>query len=137
MSEQPPNARFFADMPVQPHNARFFAAMAVAHDNLDRELFPVTIVMARYRGTFEGGQWLAFPIAPEDLADSDYAADDISCMIFFESYEVRKLPIGRGSTPDEARADLRARLSVSISEGSSSSDRLPPGEPHERDRADD
>ena len=82
-----------------------------------RELFPVTIVMARYRGTFEGGQWLAFPIAPEDLADSDYAADDISCMIFFESCDERKLPIGRGSTPDEAHADLRARISVGGNEG--------------------
>jgi hypothetical protein len=103
-------------MREQPHNARFFAAMVIASDGLDRKLFPVTIVMAQYGGTFEGGQWLAFPLAPEDLADSDYAADDISCMLFFESCEERKLPIGRGSTPDEALADLRARLSVTINE---------------------
>jgi hypothetical protein len=124
-------------MREQPHNARFFAAMLIAADSLDRELSPVTIVMARYGGTFEGGQWLAFPISPEDLVDSDYAADDISCMLFFESCEERQLPIGRGSTPNEARADLRTRRSVTINDGSTSSDRLSPGEPHERDGAND
>jgi len=123
-------------MREQPHNARFFAAMLIAQDSPDRELFPVTIVMARYRGTYEGDRWLAFPIGAEDLADSDYAAEDIECMLFFEECEERTLPIGRGETPDEARADLRARFSITIGTDCPS-DRLPPGETHERDRADD
>jgi hypothetical protein len=118
-------------MREQPHNARFFAAMLIAQNITDRELFPVTIVMARYRGTYEGARWLAFPIGADDLADSDYAAEDIECMLFFEECEERKLPIGRGETPDNAMADRRARFSLITP-----SDRLPPGEPHERDRAD-
>ena len=119
-------------MREQPHNARFFAAMLITQDIPDRELFPVTIVMARYRGTYEGARWLAFPIGADDLADSDYAAEDIECMLFFEECKERKLPIGRGETPDNAMADLRARFSLT-----NPSDRLPPGEPHERDRAND
>jgi hypothetical protein len=123
-------------MREQPHNARFFAAMLIAQDSPDRELFPVTIVMARYRGTYEGDRWLAFPIGAEDLSDSDYAAEDIECMLFFEEGEDRKLAIGRGETPDKAMADLRARFSMIIGTVPPS-DKLPPGEPHERDRAND
>jgi hypothetical protein len=124
-------------MREQPHNARFFAAILIAQDNPDRELFPVTIVMARYGGTYERARWLAFPIGSDDLADSGYAAEDIECMLFFEACVERKLPIGRGETPDKAMADLRARFSI-ITGTVSPSDRLPlPGEPHERDRADD
>jgi len=105
----------------QPQNARFFAAMAIAQDYGTRGLFPVTIVMSRYQGTYEGDRWLAFPVGAEDLADSDYDDEDVECMSFFQECEARKLPIGRGSTPDGALADLKKRLGVADSEANQSS----------------
>jgi hypothetical protein len=103
-------------MREQPQNARFFAAMAIAQDHVTRALFPVTVVKSRYQGTYEGDRWLAFPVGVEDLADSDYAGEDVECMCFFQECDARQLPIGRGFTPDRALADLRKRLGIADSE---------------------
>jgi hypothetical protein len=103
-------------MHEQPQNARFFAAMRIVQDHATSSLFPVTIVMSRYEGTYEGARWLAFPVGAEDLADSDYAAEDVECMSFFAECETRQVPIGRGPTPDDALENLRTRLGVIASE---------------------
>ena len=100
----------------QPQNARFFAAMRIVQDRTVSWLYPVTIVMSRYQGTYEGAPWLAFPVDSEDLADSDYAGEDSECMIFFSECEERQVPIGRGATPDEALANLRTTLGLPASE---------------------
>lgn len=68
------------------------------HNN---NLYPVTIIRARYGGTYEGAEWLAFHENADAIADAE--GDDITCRIFF-SYYVR--PIGRGDTPETALADL-------------------------------
>jgi len=68
---------------------------------------PVTIVRSRYGGIYEPGMWLAFPVRP-DLLPSDWAADDVACMQFFED---RKGEFGGGESPQEAYKDLLIILS--------------------------
>lgn len=70
------------------------------------DLYPVTIVKARYGGCYEGGVWLAFLMHVEDIP-GDASGDDTACSAFFAE---TTLTIGRGSTPMEALYDLGRRL---------------------------
>ena len=65
-------------------------------------IYPVTIVPARYNGTYEGGLgsavWLCFPVYPHKLSEPlwrGWAEADRDGWL-----------IGKGSSPDEAYADL-------------------------------
>ena len=69
------------------------------------ELYPITIIKDRYSGTYSGAKWLAFNMYPEDLENLDISADDISCHEFWGN-DANGYVIGKGSTPDEALADL-------------------------------
>lgn len=69
------------------------------------ELYPITIIKDRYSGTYSGAKWLAFNMYPEDLEHLDISADDISCHEFWID-AANYITIGKGSTPDEALADL-------------------------------
>jgi hypothetical protein len=71
-----------------------------------RDPYPVTIVRSRYGGTYEPGAWIAFPLDPEDLPVG-YAGDDVECVTFFGEY---RRPVGGGTSPDAAYADLRRQL---------------------------
>lgn len=64
--------------------------------------FDVTIVGARYGGTYEGAKWIAWPGEIEWL--DDHQSGDNACIDFWQDYAHATL--GRGSTPDEALADL-------------------------------
>ena len=72
--------------------------------NID-ELYPITIIKDRYSGTYSGARWLAFNMYPEHVYVLDVNGDDISCNWFW-SGEANEYIIGKGSTPDEALADL-------------------------------
>lgn len=71
--------------------------------------YPVTIVRARYGGIYEPGQWIAFPLLPENLPP-EHDADDVTCMTFWEDYKRNHQPVGGGDTPDAALEDLRRQL---------------------------
>jgi hypothetical protein len=62
----------------------------------------VTIFPARYGGSYEGAEWLAWIGDPEWL--DDYQAGDNACASFWEDY--RRAPVGRGSDPNGALADI-------------------------------
>src|SRR5690348_11394776 len=69
------------------------------------DVYPVTIVMARYKGTYEGGRWLAFPIHPYELEEpfwSSWNTSDPECMAWWDNADLRQYPIGRGEEPDAA-----------------------------------
>lgn len=71
------------------------------------DVYPVTIIAARYGGTYEGAKWIAFNDYPYNVT---YAmSDDISCSNFFDEYEKHK-PIGRGESPKHAYDDLCKKL---------------------------
>jgi len=76
---------------------------------------PMSVVPDRYGGTYsERGLWTAFPCDPWDIPREPFE-DDITAREWWERIKVpivRKgpLPIGGGSTPDEACLDLIERL---------------------------
>lgn len=71
------------------------------------ELYPVTIIRARYGGVYEGGEWLAFHEHADFLKDAE--GSDLDCAAFFKHYPY---PIGRGRyNPGEAYEDLKFQFS--------------------------
>lgn len=72
-------------------------------------LYPITIIKDRYSGTYSGATWLAFNMHPELVAILDVNGDDISCNWFWSNLASEYI-IGKGSTPDEALADLYSQI---------------------------
>ena len=85
---------------------RYTQAMASL---LGGSLWPCTIIPARYGGTYEGGEWLAFALDYSEMPEDVYSGD-VYCASFFHSTD---LPIGRGGNPQEAYEDLLKRLELS------------------------
>ncbi len=89
----------------------------MARDNRQRIGFvdPISIVLDRYGGLYsERGPWTAFPCESRDVP-REPSEDDGTARAWWERIKVpivRKgpLPIGGGSTPDEACLDLIERL---------------------------
>jgi len=71
------------------------------------EPWAITIVPARYNGIYEGGRWLAFPVVYDVIPDDVYG-NDVRCMGWFSAHA--NVPIGRGTTPNEAHDELLRRL---------------------------
>jgi hypothetical protein len=72
------------------------------------DIYPVTIVRARYRGGYEPGEWLAWPLY-EDNLPPDWAGDDLPCRAFWETYSGI---VGSGTTPQAAYDDLVSKASA-------------------------
>lgn len=71
------------------------------------DIYPVTIVRARYGGSYEPGRWLAFPLHACCMPD-DWDATDVVCAEFWDSYDE---PVGASDrSPDQALADLARKL---------------------------
>jgi hypothetical protein len=73
--------------------------------------YPVTIVQARYNGSYEGAAWLCFPLHPHRLGDErwrDWSGGDIECFEFWRTAINDDWPIGRGASPGAAYDDLIA-----------------------------
>lgn len=66
--------------------------------------WPVTILPARYSGSYEGGRWLAFPCEYNSVPDEVYGSD-VECSIWWRTAEAASM-VGRGEAPDAALADL-------------------------------
>jgi hypothetical protein len=73
------------------------------------DIYPATIVMDRYSGTYSGAKWLAFNIDPCDIPD-EIGGSDPDEMIFWREHDDTKLPIGKGETPDLAINDLITKM---------------------------
>lgn len=82
-------------------------AVSTPHSRTDSDLYPITIITARYGGSYEGGRYCAFHSYPSDIP-WDAVGNDISCCAYWGSTAVEL--VGRGSTPNRALADLQARL---------------------------
>jgi hypothetical protein len=72
-------------------------------------IYPVTVVMDRYMGTYSGAQWLAFNLDPCDVPE-EIGGDDPTETIFWREHDAENLPIGKGETPDQAIADLKEKV---------------------------
>lgn len=72
---------------------------------------PFVVCQARYSGTYEGGEWLAFPCHQWNMGQWGGAfADDTTCSNFWNSPQADC--IGRGDTPEEAVWDMERRNPV-------------------------
>lgn len=79
---------------------------AIWHSRLvTKDVYPVTIVRARYGGIYEPGEWLAFPRDPEKLPEG-WQDEDVPCREFWELWTE---PVGSGATPTDAYTDLLAK----------------------------
>lgn len=78
-------------------------------ENCQREeVYPLTIVMDRYEGTYSGGYYTAWNLDVEDVP-TEIESDDVTCYNFWHSYEG---VVGLGRTPNEATEDLRRKLNL-------------------------
>jgi hypothetical protein len=66
--------------------------------------YPITITQARYGGTYEGGEWVAFHLLPEDIPEKAFG-DDVTCVSWWSDHGDG---VGTGSTPQEAHERLLA-----------------------------
>lgn len=81
----------------------------IALEQLEKgEIYPVTIVMDRYSGTYSNGVWLAFNLYPEDLPE-EVGSSDPDEMIFWREHNDLTLPIGKGKSPEDALNDLKIK----------------------------
>lgn len=67
--------------------------------------YPCTVCASRYQGAYEGGLWVAFPVAYWDVPDAAFGCD-LSAAAFWTNADT----VGRGATPDEAVQDMLRRL---------------------------
>ncbi len=66
-------------------------------------LYPITIVMDRYSGTYSGGDWLAFNLNADQIPE-DVFGSDVPCAGLWDH---NKIPVGIGPTPEEALEKLK------------------------------
>jgi hypothetical protein len=64
--------------------------------------YPITITEARYGGTYEGAEWVAFHLHPQDIPEEAFG-DDSTCLAWWLDYGEG---VGKGATPEDARASL-------------------------------
>jgi hypothetical protein len=69
-------------------------------DVSDHAIYPVIITYDRYSGVYSGARWTAFNAYEVPSGPAD---DDASASNFWDS---PGMPVGKGSTPDEALASL-------------------------------
>ena len=69
----------------------------------DDDVWPVTIVQARYGGAYEPGLWLAFPSHPDSLP-LEWDAGDVVASSYYEEHSHE---IGSGASPTEAYESLK------------------------------
>ena len=72
-----------------------------------KDIYPLTIVLDRYNGTYSGGKYTAWNLCPDEVPE-DISLDDVSVRDFFQECNI---PYGIGSTPNEAITDLATKLS--------------------------
>jgi len=68
-------------------------------------LYPLTIITDRYRGTYSGAQYLAFPLLHTEVPPA-VCGNDGDCLHFWQSEPNLNYFIGKGDTPHEAIANI-------------------------------
>ena len=66
------------------------------------EVYPLTVVLDRYNGTYSKGKYTAWNMTP-DMLPEEIECSDIECMDFWDSYSG---DVGKGDSPDKAMYNL-------------------------------
>lgn len=72
--------------------------------------YPVTIIMTRYAGTYEGGPYAAFNVNPQDVP-LEATGSDVPCMWWWDYNSHR---VGVGGSPNDALADLTSKIKQGV-----------------------
>jgi hypothetical protein len=73
----------------------------------DDVVYPTLIFTSRYGGTYEGARWVALNEHVDFQHFNKVQGDDLACLEFFATYPY---PVGKGTNPCAAYADLRRQL---------------------------
>ena len=74
------------------------------------DIYPLTIVRDRYRGTYSGGKYTAWNLKPDEVPAQIFW-DDCGCAQFFSDTDI---PYGVGDTPEKAVKDLERVLKIVV-----------------------
>lgn len=74
----------------------------------DTKLWPVTIVLARYGGCYEGGQWCAFNYYPDSCWIDGWDGDDGTCREWWDEHRDDQ-QVAVGESPEAALLALEAK----------------------------
>lgn len=78
-----------------------------------KEIYPLTIVLDRYNGTYSGGKYTAWNLDVDEVPAS-ICYDDVACFEFWSRQRstsvTNKYVVGKGETMQEAYNDLKAKL---------------------------
>ncbi len=70
------------------------------------EIYPLTITLDRYGGTYSKGEYLAWRLDHWEVPQEPFL-DDVTCNMFWNTY---KGLVGIGETPESAIKDLESKL---------------------------
>lgn len=70
------------------------------------DLYPLTIVLDRYCGTYSGGKYTAWNLDASEVPPEIYS-DDVTCAIFWSK---NNFQFGIGCTPENAIEDLKEKI---------------------------
>lgn len=69
------------------------------------DIYPLTVIMDRYCGTYSGGLYTAWNMDYSEISEA-VTGDDVSCSLFFELCRDRGIIYGKGRTMELAVIDL-------------------------------
>lgn len=87
--------------------AKIFKTPEIPKTDLEVDIYPCTVIMDRYGGTYSGGLWVALNEDYHKIPMTGPDGSDMDCMNFWEEYP---RPYGKGETPGEAIKDLKKKL---------------------------
>lgn len=73
----------------------------------DIKIWPLTIMLTRYNGVYEGGKWAAFNLSPAHIP-AEAHGNDVTCATWWD-YLGSKIA-GVGNTPEEAVENLKPKI---------------------------
>ena len=78
--------------------------------DVEKYIYPLTVVKDRYLGTYSGGKYTAWNLDYFEIP-MDVALSDVPCMEFWDNENIQNnYIIGKGDTAEEAIADLYNKL---------------------------
>lgn len=93
---------------VYKHDAGNFCPFCGTYMLMEEELYPVTIIMDRYSGTYSGAYWLAFNLDYNEIPEA-VCGSDLDCLNFWQ-IEGKDMVVGKGACPEEAYEDLNKKV---------------------------
>ena len=78
-------------------------------ENFLWDLYPITIIMDRYCGTYSGGKYTAWNLENDEIPE-EAQGDDISCRNFWYVGDSKYYLIGKGDTVQQAYEDLISKV---------------------------